>query len=369
MKLNNHLGSSSLKKFFKKKKFKNFFIITGKNSFKKSNFKNLFLKKYKKNFFIYYKNNTNYCHTNELKKLIKKINASNPDLILAIGGGTVIDYGKMASVVWKNYNNKNIIFRSKNILQKKYLTLVIPTTAGSGSEVTSFAALYKKNKKFSIESSLLTPDYFFLIPELLLNSPRKVRAASGFDAISQSIESFFSKKSNNLSAKYSLQSLNYSLKNFLNFVNNPNVKNITNMQLAANYSGKAINIAKTNVPHALSYFSSYHYKMLHGLAVSIFFINSIIFLHNSTKNKKSILLKKFSLLFSAMKITNIEQFRSYFLKILLKSGINRNVYYYKKKLRTNINKLIFSVNKERLSNLPITIKNKDLRSIILKSLN
>jgi alcohol dehydrogenase class IV len=193
----------------------------------------------------------------------------------------------MASVIWKS-NNNNIKFRSKNILEKKYLTTIIPTTAGSGSEVTSFASLYEKNKKFSIESSSLLPDYFFLVPELLLNSPRKVRAASGFDAISQSIESIFSKKSNHLSLKYSLKSLNYSLKNFLNFVNNPNVKNITNMQLAANYSGKAINIAKTNLPHALSYFSSYYYKMLHGSAVSVFFLNSIIFFYNSTKNKKSI---------------------------------------------------------------------------------
>lgn len=70
-----------------------------------------------------------------------------------------------------------------------------------------------------------------------------------------------------------------------------------------------------------------------------------------------------------MKITNIEQFRSYFLKILLKAGISRNVYYYKKKLSSNIDKLIFSVNKERLNNLSIKIKNKDLRNIILKSLN
>jgi alcohol dehydrogenase class IV len=369
MKLNNQYGSSGLKNFLKKKKSNFFFIITGKKSFKKSNFYNLFLKNYKKNFFIYYKDSNNYCHTNELKKIIQKINIHKPDLILAIGGGTVIDYAKLSGVIWKNDDQSNIIFSSKNILKKKCLTLIIPTTAGSGSEVTSFAAFYENNKKFSIEDSLLIPDYFFLVPELLVNSPRKVRAASGFDAISQSIESIFSKNSNNQSLKYSLQSLNYSLKNFLNFVNNPNIKNIYNMQLAANYSGKAINIAKTNVPHALSYFSSYHYKMLHGLAVSIFFINSIIFFHNSIRNKKLFLFKKFKILFKLMKIKNIKEFRSYFMKILLKSGINEDVYIYKKKLNNNIDKIIFSVNKERLNNSPIRIKNNDLRNIIFKSLN
>lgn len=369
MKLNNNLKYSKLKNLLKEKKFKNFFIITGKNSFRKSNFYNLFLKKSKKNFILHYKDNKNYCHTNELKKIIQKINIHNPDLILAIGGGTVIDYAKMASVTWKNSNNNNIQFRSKNVLKKKFLTLIIPTTAGSGSEVTSFAVIYEKNIKFSIESELLNVDYFFLVPELLLNSSRKIRAASGFDAISQSIESIFSMKSNYVSLKYSLKSLNYSLKNFLNFVNYPNLKNITKMQVAANYSGKAINIAKTNVPHALSYFLSYKYKILHGLAVSIFFTNSIIFFHHSIKNRKSILFNKFKLLFRAMKIKNIKEFKSYFVKILLKSGINKYIYPYKKKLNTDINKLIFSVNKERLNNSPLRIRNNDLRGIILKSLN
>jgi alcohol dehydrogenase len=369
MKLSNHIGSNVLKKFLKEKKFKKVFIITGKKSFKKSNFCNLFLKNYKLSFFIHYKNNANYCHANELKKIIKKISRYNPDLILALGGGTVIDYAKMASIAWKNDNSTNIVFRNKNILKKNYLTLIIPTTAGSGSEVTSFAAFYEKNKKFSLESSLLIPDYYFLVPELLLNSPRKVRAASGFDAISQSIESIFSKKSNNLSLNYSLKSLDYSLKNFLNFVNYPNVKNIAKMQLAANYSGKAINIAKTNMPHALSYFTSYYYNLLHGLAVSIFFINSIIFFYNSSKNKKSILIKKFRLLFKVMRIKNIEEFEAYFMKILLKSGINEDLFSYKKKLNNNIDKLIFSVNKERLNNSPFKINNKDLKNLIVKSLN
>jgi hypothetical protein len=57
------------------------------------------------------------------------------------------------------------------------------------------------------------------------------------------------------------------------------------------------------------------------------------------------------------------------MKILLKSTINEEVYAYKKKLNNNINKLIFSVNKERLNNSPIRIKNNDLKTIIVKSLN
>jgi hypothetical protein len=70
-----------------------------------------------------------------------------------------------------------------------------------------------------------------------------------------------------------------------------------------------------------------------------------------------------------MKVKNIEEFRSCFIKILCKSGINEDVRPYKNKIYNNINKLIFSVNKERLNNSPIRINDNDLRNIIFKSLN
>ena len=114
--------------------------------------------------------------------------------------------------------NKSII-NADYKLNKGFAKLAaIPTTAGSGAEVTANAVIYINSKKYSVEGSSIKPDYFFLIPQLLLNSSKKLKASSGFDAISQAIESIISTRSNKISLKHAKLSLNLSSKNYLNFV-------------------------------------------------------------------------------------------------------------------------------------------------------
>ena len=97
-------------------------------------------------------------------------------------------------------------------MKKKYTKLaVIPTTAGSGAEVTSNAVIYVDGIKHSFESELLIPDNFFLIPEFLISAPNKIKASAGFDAIAQALESLISKKSNIESVGYAEQSLKISI--------------------------------------------------------------------------------------------------------------------------------------------------------------
>ena len=121
---------------------------------------------------------------------------------------------------------------------------MIPTTAGSGAEVTSNAVIYVKGIKYSFESELLVPDNYFLIPEFLISAPKKIKASAGFDAIAQALESLISKKSNNLSVDYAYKSLKISTNSYISFLKNPNLKNATEMGIAANLAGKAISISK-----------------------------------------------------------------------------------------------------------------------------
>ena len=74
--------------------------------------------------------------------------------------------------------------------------IAIPTTAGSGAEVTSSAVIYINKKKYSVEGTGLSPDKFFLIPELIIDNHKKLKSSAGFDAISQAIESIISVRSN-----------------------------------------------------------------------------------------------------------------------------------------------------------------------------
>jgi alcohol dehydrogenase class IV len=365
-----YIKENKLNFFIKKNKIKNILVITGKKSFHLSGFKNLkIFKDFKDIITIFYKKKT-IPEIIELQRLIKKINIINPDLIIALGGGCAIDYAKLSNGLHNVKNLKDKIKKNKvKINFNKTKVLAIPTTAGSGAEVTQFSVIYVDNIKYSIEDKLLKPNFFSLIPKLVINSSKTIRASSGFDAIAQASESIFSKRANTNSLKYSLRSLSFSIKNFLDFVNSPNLINAELMLKAANLAGRAINIARTNAPHSLSYFFTSNFKIPHGIAVSIFFIEFIKFYYYSKNNYKNLLSlrKKINFFFKILKIKKLNEFELIFKRILINSGIKKILNNYKIDCRKNLKLIIKSVNKERLSNAPVDINNKDLRRIILQS--
>ena len=195
---------------------------------------------------------------------------------------------------------KNVVIDQNKRPQKRCKLLAIPTTAGSGAEVTPSAVIYYKNKKYSLEGPEILPDHYFLIPKYLKLLNKKIKASSGFDAIAQSIESLFSLRSNKKSLYNSKKSLKISLNNFLSFLNKSNHMNMSNMLIAANLSGKAIAISKTTAPHALSYPFTSLFNVDHGHAVSLTLASILKFNYeNMEKSKKGFgLEKRFKILFS-----------------------------------------------------------------------
>jgi len=357
----NTIPENKLNFFVKKKNIKKILLITGKKSFKFSGFKKLLIyRNFKSIMKIFYKKKE-IPEISELKILIKKINNINPDLIIALGGGCVIDYAKLANSLYGTKNlEKKIIKNKLEFKSKKTQILAIPTTAGSGAEVTKFSVIYINKIKYSVENNLLKPDFYSLIPKLVINCPKIVRASSGFDTIAQGVESIFSKKCNSVSLKYSLKSLKLSIKIFLEFVNNPNIYNTSRMQKAANLSGKAINISRTNAPHALSYLFSSKYKILHGIAVSIFFVEIINLYYSAAQKKKNMnLIRKFNLFFRTIKKNNIIEFDNLFQSLFIKSGIKQYLRKSLKKLKNQHN-LDLYINLGRLKNSPIKINKKHI---------
>ena len=151
-----------INKFIADKSFKKIFILCGKKSFTISGAENFINKMIvNKEIKKLYKN-SNIPLLEELIEIINEIKNFKPDLILAIGGGAVIDYAKIANVVDTRSDLKKLIVNYSYPFKKKYTKLaVIPTTAGSGAEVTSNAVIYVDNIKHSFESNLLIPDNFF----------------------------------------------------------------------------------------------------------------------------------------------------------------------------------------------------------------
>lgn len=148
--------------FINDKSFKKIYILCGKKSFKTSGALDFFNKiNPNKNLKIHYK----YSEIPILEELIEitnSIKSFKPDLILAIGGGAVIDYAKIANIIDVRSDLAELIVNYTYPFKHKYTKLaVIPTTAGSGAEVTSNAVIYVDGIKHSFESELLIPDNFF----------------------------------------------------------------------------------------------------------------------------------------------------------------------------------------------------------------
>ena len=363
-------STEDIQNFIKDKSFKKIFVLCGKKSFVTSGAEKLFKKIIiDKEIKLFYKK-SELPILEELIEIINDIKNFKPDLILAVGGGAVIDYAKIANVVEVRNDLADLIVNYSYPFKKKYTKLtVIPTTAGSGAEVTSNAVIYVDGIKHSFESELLVPDNFFLVPEFLISAPNKIKASAGFDAIAQALESLVSKKSNDQSVDYASKSLRVSVNSFISFVNDPNMKNAAEMSIAANLAGKAISISKTTAPHAASYPFTSLFNISHGHAVSLFFERFFKFNYdNLDKSETSFDLKKrFDLIFSLFDVPNINDFNSKISFIKKQANLEDDL----TKLNIDINQssenIIKGINLLRLGNNPVKIDGKDIYNVISKN--
>ena len=217
---------------------------------------------------------------------------------------------------------------------------------------------------------MLVPDNFFLIPDFLISAPSKIKASAGFDAIAQALESLVSKKSNDLSVQYASKSLKISIKSYLSFLDNPNLKNATEMSIASNLAGKAISISKTTAPHAASYPFTSLFNISHGHAVSLFFERFFEFNHiNLEKSETSFDLKKrFDLIFNIFNVQNINDFNSTISLIKRKAKLEDNLQILNINISKSSGEIIKGINLLRLGNNPVSINGKDIYNIISKKL-
>jgi len=361
-------SSEDILKYINDKSFKKIFVLCGKKSFVNSGAENLLKNISNKEIKLFYKK-SEIPILEELIEIIKDIKNFKPDLFLAIGGGAVIDYAKIANVVDIRPDLAELIVNYTYPFKKKYTKLaVIPTTAGSGAEVTSNAVIYVDGIKHSFESELLIPDHFFLIPEFLISAPNKIKASSGFDAIAQALESLVSRKSNDKSVEYASKSLRVSVNSFISFINDPNMKNATEMSIASNLAGKAISISKTTAPHAASYPFTSLFNISHGHAVSLFFEKFFKFNYdNIDKSETSFDLKKrFDLIFNLFDVQDINGFNSKISLIKKSANLEDDLTKFNIDIIKSSEDVLKGINLLRLGNNPVKIDGKDILNIISK---
>ena len=189
---------------------------------------------------------------------LQRVLEASPDIILAIGGGSVLDIAKL--------------IRHYAAEQGSALPLwAIPTTSGTGAEATHFAVVYREGKKCSVEADDILPDVVLLYPPFTYKNDAYLTACTGFDAIAQAIESYWAKGANEESRTYSFRALDLLWKQLPQLVKNPTDELRDQVSEGAYWAGRAINISKTTAPHAFSYEFTSHYGYPHGHAVALTF--------------------------------------------------------------------------------------------------
>lgn len=204
----------------------------------------------------------------EMLEGLKLFRSSGCDSIISIGGGSCIDVAKVIRLSINADLSSDIPTYRQPYKYTEIKHICIPTTSGTGSESTKHAVLYLDGVKQSIASPVNIPEYVVLCPKLIISVPEYQKKATMMDALCQCIESLWSKKATKESRKYAKAGLMLFKDNYKEYLNLDR-EAIKNIQIAANYSGKAINISETTAAHAMSYKITSLYNIPHGHAVAI----------------------------------------------------------------------------------------------------
>ncbi|MCK4913260.1 MAG: phosphonoacetaldehyde reductase [Planctomycetes bacterium] len=206
----------------------------------------------------------------DVNKGLEAFKKIRPDVVIGVGGGSVIDMAKLINFFASNELEPSEYLKNpESKINISRPLIAIPTTAGSGSEATAFAVLYIDKEKFSIDNEFVLPDVAIVDPDLTTSLPEYITAVTGMDALCQAIESYWCINSTDESKEFAKKAIELVMKNLKTAVNNPDRNSRLAMARAANLAGKAINITKTTAPHAISYPLTSYFGIAHGHAVAL----------------------------------------------------------------------------------------------------
>ena len=208
----------------------------------------------------------------EAQKLVDQCKEYGADFIIAVGGGSVMDTAKLASILMTDEYGIKELLDTPGRAKKCIPTLMIPTTAGTGSEATpnAIVAVPEKQVKIGIVNTNMIADYVILDAVMIKKLPRKIAAATGVDALAHAIECYTSNKANPFSNTFAMEALDMIFANIETACDDPDAMDAKNqMLLASFYAGVAIATSGTTAVHALSYPLGGRYHIAHGVSNAI----------------------------------------------------------------------------------------------------
>jgi alcohol dehydrogenase class IV len=202
------------------------------------------------------------------------------DLVLGIGGGSVLDISKLIAVLYHPLTGQDKRAGFEQFLnaqspQHRLPLILVPTTAGTGAEATPNAiiALPEQSTKVGIISPVMLPDYVLLAPTLTTSMPAQITASTGIDALCHLIECFTASIANPIGDNYAIIGMQKFFSHIEQVITSPTDLSVRlNLLWASYFGGAAISHSGTHLVHALSYPLGGKYKIPHGLANSLLLV-------------------------------------------------------------------------------------------------
>jgi alcohol dehydrogenase class IV len=195
---------------------------------------------------------------------------SSAQLILAIGGGSVMDTAKLIKMIVSSDQDPEALLKGEAPFAGSSIPLIaVPTTAGTGSEATHFAVVYIDKTKYSVAHSDILPNVALVDADFSAQLPPYITACTGADALGQAMESLWNVHSTTESREYALKALPLILTHLPEAVQKASSKSRAALAEAAWLAGRAINITKTTAPHAISYTFTSYFGLPHGHGVAM----------------------------------------------------------------------------------------------------
>ena len=210
---------------------------------------------------------------------IRKKLGSIPKIVIAMGGGSTIDVAKILIALSGYPSNLETYELLSIVKQKQYVEIegttkliAIPTTSGTGSELTKWATIWDMihKRKYSVERVDLYPSEAWVDPGLTIGVPKEITRSTGLDALSHAVEAYWSVKSNPIVRRLAAQSI-VQIRQFLErAIGDPqDMEAREGMCMGSIFAGLAFSQTRTTACHALSYPLTARYDIPHGMAVAM----------------------------------------------------------------------------------------------------
>ncbi len=207
----------------------------------------------------------------EFEEILDKARAFDCDSVAGIGGGSVLDTAKLIAAQLKNTQSVEEIIGIGNLEERQTYLACLPTTSGTGSEVSPNAIFVdEQGDKKGVISPFLVPDGAYVCPELTLSVPPAVTAATGIDALTHCLEAYANKFAHPVVNVVAIGGIRLIYHNLLNaYENGGDIEARTQVALGSVYGGMCLGPVNTGAVHALSYPLGTQFHIPHGLSNAV----------------------------------------------------------------------------------------------------